>query len=731
MTFVYCVWLLCWSLASLTQAAAVQPAPAGHTSYGNSSAPTQTASDDSTTTIHLTSTIKSTITVPPSASGTCGGDCSYGPADSHTWDWPDIQKTTMVVATLVYKVNNATNTTSTLTRYNNATLENGYTTLDDAAWSQILHTTGVHVVDGTPTLPFTTPAKTDLTGTVLVTTTIVSPTGYLNFGWLYEEQTAVKVLGSAGSTCSGTTITGVLTPTAIPADCTADSAYKCPNGGDVWDDLLPESVKKSCTPLNPVAPLTGILSVSALTATTTEFDSFVHDNTTPNPPKTTAGGEKPTTNNPPAPTTATQRPPSSPPAQSPPAQSPPAQSPPAQSPPAQSPPVQSPPAQSPPAQSPPVQSPAQSPAPASPGSPSQGNTGNGNNPAPPTQPAPAPGTTVPVITIGGSTVPVAGTTPVTIGGQPLTPGGSPITVSGTVISLPAPSPGAPNGQPASVVVGGSTQGLGSIIIGGISPGATPPPGSSPPGIVVGGQTLTPGAPASTISGTPISVNPSGSIIVGGTSTLAPGASSIPIGNGGSIPISSIPGSAKAPVVVAGTTITPGAPAVTISGTPVSVAPGGTSVIVGGSTLAPGATAVIGGQTVTLGSSAGSSPVTTGSAVVIAGQTLLPGGPAITVSGTTYSLPTESSGAPAQIVVDGTTVTAGASGITVNGTPVSLSVGASATGLVEGSSTIPVSAGPSVSYSGPMQSANAAAAQGFETKVVGVLVAGLVGCLGML
>ena len=157
-------------------------AESGAASYGNSSVPADSTSDI-TTTIHRTSTIRSTITVPPSP--TCSGGCDFGPGDSKTWDWPGISVTSRVLATIVYQINNATNTTSTITRYNNATLLDGYTTLDNAAWSQILHTTGVTVHDGTPTLTFKTPAFTDLTGTVIVTNVIASPTGYLNYGWLY------------------------------------------------------------------------------------------------------------------------------------------------------------------------------------------------------------------------------------------------------------------------------------------------------------------------------------------------------------------------------------------------------------------------------------------------------------------------------------------------------------------------------------------------------------------
>jgi hypothetical protein len=87
-------------------------------------------------------------------------------------------------------------------------------------------------------------------------------------------------------------------------------------------------------------------------------------------------------------------------------------------------------------------------------------------------------------------------------------------------------------------------------------------------------------------------------------------------------------------VVGGQTLAPNGAAITISGTPISLASGGSAIVVGSSTVpianSGGKPAVltVGAQTITA-NSAGT--------FVIGGQTLTPGGPAITISGTRVSL----------------------------------------------------------------------------------------------
>ena len=218
--------------------------------------------------------------------------------------------------------------------------------------------------------------------------------------------------------------------------------------------------------------------------------------------------------------------------------------------------------------------------------------------------------------------------------------------------------------------------------------------------VVSGQTITPGAPAVTISGTPISLDPSGSNVVIGTSTLplqGPGPSALPsftIGN------EVITADSASHYAIAGQTITPGAPAITISSTPISLDPLGTNIVIGTSTIAlhepkpsvlPSFT--VGDEVITADSA---------SHYVVDGKTLAPGAPAITVSGTPISLAVSSAyvavdsstiplqdgnalitptvvvngqvitaNSASQFVVGGQTLTPGAPAVTIDGTPVSV------------------------------------------------------------
>lgn len=103
--------------------------------------------------------------------------------------------------------------------------------------------------------------------------------------------------------------------------------------------------------------------------------------------------------------------------------------------------------------------------------------------------------------------------------------------------------------------------------------------------VISGQTITPGAPAITISGIRISLDPSAMNLVVGTSTIpfqeqvSLALSSFTIGN------EVITGDSGSCYLLDGQTIAPGAPATTVSGTPVSLAPSGAYVAVSG-TIVP-------------------------------------------------------------------------------------------------------------------------------------------------
>lgn len=135
--------------------------------------------------------------------------------------------------------------------------------------------------------------------------------------------------------------------------------------------------------------------------------------------------------------------------------------------------------------------------------------------------------------------------------------------------------------------------------------------------VVDGQTLAPGAPAITVSGTPISLAPSSAYVAVGSST-------IPLQDENTLSPSTIvvngqviTANSASQFVVGGQTVTPGAPAVTIDGTPVSVP---VDVL----------------PFITVGSQAYPYAVDAAGDIVVASQTIVPGGPPVTISGETIS-----------------------------------------------------------------------------------------------
>ena len=85
-------------------------------------------------------------------------------------------------------------------------------------------------------------------------------------------------------------------------------------------------------------------------------------------------------------------------------------------------------------------------------------------------------------------------------------------------------------------------------------------------LVYGSQTLVPGGPALTVSGTVFSLPPSGTDLVV---------------NGVTQPVPIVPAATEA-LVLGSETLTPGG-AITVSGTVLSLAPGGAAVVVGGQT----------------------------------------------------------------------------------------------------------------------------------------------------
>lgn len=159
-------------------------------------------------------------------------------------------------------------------------------------------------------------------------------------------------------------------------------------------------------------------------------------------------------------------------------------------------------------------------------------------------------------------------------------------------------------------------------------------------IIIAGQTLAPGGPAVTVSNTPISLAPSASIaVVGGTTQslypVAPTAHPAMTFAG-----STYTANSDSAILIQGQTLIPGSPAITISNTPISLAPGASVAVIAGQTQTltsmgrPTARPVL--------SFAGSTyTANTAAAFIIDGQTLPPGS-VITVSNTPISLATDGS-----------------------------------------------------------------------------------------
>jgi hypothetical protein len=155
-----------------------------------------------------------------------------------------------------------------------------------------------------------------------------------------------------------------------------------------------------------------------------------------------------------------------------------------------------------------------------------------------------------IVSIAGSTITANSASAFIYGTYTLTPGGQ-VTISGTTYSF------ATNG--AAIAIGTST----TELLGVASP--------SPTQYVLGTQTLIPGGPEITVSGTVLS--------------LLPGRSSVVI-NGNTQAASILLSASSVPEYLVETqTLIAGGPAITVSGTVISLVSGGSSVVVGGMTEA--------------------------------------------------------------------------------------------------------------------------------------------------
>lgn len=252
----------------------------------------------------------------------------------------------------------------------------------------------------------------------------------------------------------------------------------------------------------------------------------------------------------------------------------------------------------------------------------------------PTEPGGSPQINLPTLTIGPSSYTPNAQSAYNIDGQTLVPGGSAIIISGTTISL--------GSSATAIIIGGNTQFLQpSPVTDPIPPVTIGPnlilsPDPTVPGeYVIGAQTLIPGGPAAIVDGTAVALDQSGSfLIIDGTSTqnINGIASAITIGT------ETMTRNIAGQYVLDGKTLVPGAPAITVDGTVISLDPAGTAVVVDGTnTILLNSFDNNGYPTViTLGSHL----ITANQAgqFIIDGQTLAPGGSAATVGGTVFTLP---------------------------------------------------------------------------------------------
>lgn len=236
--------------------------------------------------------------------------------------------------------------------------------------------------------------------------------------------------------------------------------------------------------------------------------------------------------------------------------------------------------------------------------------------------------------------------------------------------------------------------------------------------IVGSQTLTPGAAAITIDGTPVSLDPSATALVIGSSTqplIMSSKQSAFTADGFKFTSGS-----NSALIIGTKTVTPGAAAVTISGMPVSLAIDGKALMIGGSTIpvlnrsvisatmTPPAVIQVNGRSFT---------AVSGSIFILGPQTLIPGGSAITFGGTRVSLAPDGTAivigesaiplpdrtttptvlqfngqsftaiSGSELLIGSQTLIPGASAITVDGTRISLAP--DGTAIVIGGSTVPI------------------------------------------
>lgn len=299
-------------------------------------------------------------------------------------------------------------------------------------------------------------------------------------------------------------------------------------------------------------------------------------------------------------------------------------------------------------------------------------------------------------------------------GETITQGAAPATIGSLQVSWGQGSIFV-NGKGASVFAPSSSQAYQPAATSASLFVATAVEGQLPGGaVVISGSTVIPGAPAVMIDNVAYSLDPAASkIVIGGQTQILSAVRPYPATTLANVFVATavegqLSGGA---VVISGSTVIPGAPAVTINNVAYSMDPAASHIVVGGQTkllsaISPHqnsqpANVIIAGETV--------APAAPGaSAFVIGDKTLSLNGPAATIAGTPVSLasggniiigtstltpqsrPTDPPNSaisyftiggeiftvvPGDIVAAGKTLTPGGPPITISGTPVSLGLSA--------------------------------------------------------
>ena len=274
------------------------------------------------------------------------------------------------------------------------------------------------------------------------------------------------------------------------------------------------------------------------------------------------------------------------------------------------------------------------------------------------------------IVIGSQTLSRAANGGVIVSGQTVAPGGSAI-VNGHMYSIAGDSSVIANGQTYALPPTRNAYLVQTVPTGTASTSSPPKPVTLSNGLVITPQPVSPscsspcapvynlpngaslsvGGSAAVVSGTTYSLLPSsngGGLLVNGASTLPIPVPTFSLNNNKNVftlahhPFTASPTGFTLPN---GATLTPGAPATTISGTRISLGESGTLVL-GSSTIAlpPQSVFTAGGKSFT------AQPT---GFVIAPGTTLTPGGPAATVNGEVVSL-----GKGGVLKIGGTTVTLG-------------------------------------------------------------------------